>query len=300
MSSSLYRWGAVKKCILCVVGLVALVSASANADEMVSPPAQFITSPLSYLPWMGFYAGINGGYGWGNSSAAYLPNNAAALSGTCLGGGTPNKGTCIPQGDFDRNGGLAGGQVGFNWQFNRLWLAGVEADYQWSDFSGTGYSPFQLGGVGAAKTISTLAVNQSVGSFGTLRARAGALIIDSLLLYGTGGLAVGHVSQNLNLTAPATGTLTSGASSYTCTAHAACFAGSSSQTAWGWTVGAGAEYAITSKLTFKGELLYVHLEAPSATVTATANAGGTSPASFTANFSPIYFAVLRGGLNYRF
>jgi outer membrane immunogenic protein len=67
----------------------------------------------------------------------------------------------------------------------------------------------------------------------------------------------------------------------------------------GWTAGAGAEFALTTNLTLKGEALYVHLERPSAIATAI-NGAGMTPSSFTGNFSYVYFIVARGGLNYRF
>jgi outer membrane immunogenic protein len=69
---------------------------------------------------------------------------------------------------------------------------------------------------------------------------------------------------------------------------------------FGWSAGAGAEYAITTNLIFRTELLYVHLSAPTVTAIATAVAAGTSPASIAAGFSPVYFAVMRAGLNYKF
>jgi outer membrane immunogenic protein len=286
----------VKKSILRIVALFAFGMAGASAEEMSAPPSAFITAKAPYLSWTGFYAGINGGFAFGNSSIAYAPNDPAAQAGTCGGGGAP-KGQCIPSPDFRRDGALAGGQVGYNWQVNSHWLVGAEADYQWSDFNGSVSSAFRLGGVG----ITSMNASQTVSSFGTVRARAGALVIQSLLLYGTGGIAFAQVKENLAIPGVATSALTSGGFSYACTAGTSCFNGASSQTLWGWSAGAGAEFAITSNLTFKTELLYVHLEAPSAKAVATATASAvTAPASFTASFSPVYFAVLRGGLNLRF
>jgi outer membrane immunogenic protein len=286
----------VKKRILCIVALFAFGMAAASAEEMTAPPSAFITAKVPYLSWTGFYAGINGGFAFGNSSIAYAPNDPAALAGTCGGGGAP-KGQCIPSPDFRRDGALAGGQIGFNWEVNSHWLVGAEADYQWSDLNGSVNSAFRLGGVGN----TSMNASQTVGSFGTVRARAGALVLPSLLLYGTGGLALAQAKENLAIPGVATGALTSGGFSYACTAGPSCFTGASSQTLWGWSAGAGAEFAITSNLTFKTELLYVHLEAPSAKAAATATASAvTAPASFTASFSPVYFAVVRGGLNFRF
>jgi outer membrane immunogenic protein len=285
----------VKKSIACIAALFAFGIANAAAEEMAVPPSQFITATVPYLAWNGFYVGINGGFAWGNSSVAFTPNDPAAVAGTCGGGGAP-KGQCINSVDFRRDGAVAGGQFGFNWQVNSHWLVGAEADYQWSNLDGQVSSSFRLGNVGA----TTMAVSQTVESFGTVRARAGVVFAPPLLLYGTGGFAFGHVPENLSVSAGATKGLTAGNFSYACTIGTACFAGSASQTLFGWSAGAGAEYAITTNLIFRTELLYVHLSAPTVTVTATAVAAGTAPASFAAGFSSVYFAVMRGGLNYKF
>jgi outer membrane immunogenic protein len=145
-----------------------------------------------------------------------------------------------------------------------------------------------------------MVASQTVNSFGTVRARAGVVLTPPLLLYGTGGFALGQVHENLRVPAVATNGLSAGGFSYACTIGTACFAGSASQALFGWSAGAGAEYAITSSLIFRTELLYVHLSAPTATATATAAAAGTVPASIAAGFSSVYFAVMRAGLNYKF
>jgi len=286
----------VNKNILRIAAFCALgIASSAVAEEMATPPSSFVTARVPYLAWSGLYFGINGGYAWSNPSVSYAGNDPASRAGICA---APFGKTCFPAStDFNRDGGLFGGQIGYNWQFTSLWLAGVEADYQWSDLTGTANSPIQVSG---AKSLSAIAATETVHSFGTFRARLGALPFQSLLLYGTAGLAVGQVSENLTLTSASTIGSTAGGYGYSCTAGNSCFAGSASQTRVGWTAGAGAELAITSNLTLKGEALYVHLEAPSATATALNTTIGTVPSSFTGNFSDVYFFVARGGLNYRF
>ncbi len=285
----------MKKSIACISALLAFGMTSAMAEEMAVPPSQFITARAPYLAWTGFYAGINGGYAWGNSSVTFSANDPAALAGTCGGGGSP-KGQCINGVNFHRDGALAGGQFGFNWQVNSHWLVGAEADYQWSNLDGSVNSSFRLGNVGA----TNMEASQTVESFGTVRARAGVVLAPPLLLYGTGGFAFGQVHENLSVPAVATKGLIVGGFSYACTNGTACFAGSASQILFGWSAGAGAEYAITTNLIFRTELLYVHLSAPTVTATTTAVAAGTAPASIAAGFSPIYFAVMRAGLNYKF
>jgi outer membrane immunogenic protein len=288
----------VKKSIACIAALLAFGTAGATAEEMAVPPSQFITSTrVPYLPWTGFYVGINGGFAWGNSSVAFAANDPAAFAGTCGAKGTPT-GQCITSVDFRRDGAVAGGQFGYNWQVNSLWLVGAEADFQWANLDGSVSSPFRLGNVGATNMVAS----QTVDSFGTVRARAGVVLMPPLVLYGTGGFAFGQVHENLSVPAVANKVSPPGTGgfSYSCTIGTACFAGSESQTLFGWSAGAGAEYAITSNLIFRTELLYVHLSAPTVTATATAVTGATAPASIAAGFSSVYFAVMRAGLNYRF
>ena len=274
--------------------MLAFGVADAAAEELATPPSQFINERVPYLSWSGFYAGINAGYAWGNSSVTYLVNDPAAQIGV-------GAGKTVPSVDFYRDGPLAGGQIGFNWQVNSHWLIGGEADYQWSNLDGTRSSQFHLANVGAAAALSTMNVEQTVQSFGTIRARAGVVLLNSLLLYGTGGLGFADVKQKLNLVPAATSsaTVTSGGFSYTCTAGVSCFSGSGSSMRVGWTAGLGVEYAILVNLTFKTELLYLHLDAPNVVVAAT-NPGAFAPASYTASFPSTYFAVVRAGFNYRF
>ena len=289
----------MKRIFLCVIACVTLSASGALADELSTPPSLYIASPSTSRFWNGFYFGANGGYGWADSSASYTPNDAAALAGTCGGSGRPS-GQCIPFPDFRMDGGLAGGQVGYNWQINAMWLVGVETDYQWSDIKGAAGTTFRLGGVGSTNT----AVNETLNSFGTARIRLGAMPVNSLLLYGTAGFAYGRSSENFAVANPitaGTGSLSSGGFSYSCTAGGpSCFAGSASNTVWGWTAGAGAELALTAHLTLRTEFLYVDLGAPSGTALAQGNVAGTTPSSFAVGFAPVRFGLVRGGVNFKF
>jgi outer membrane immunogenic protein len=96
--------------------------------------------------------------------------------------------------------------------------------------------------------------------FGTARGRIG-YSINNLLVYGTGGLAFGEVSgQNLLL--------------------------SEDHTSFGWTVGAGAEFALTRNWSAKAEYLYVDLSNKNFTITGLPNG--------------YQFGVVRLGVNYHF
>jgi outer membrane immunogenic protein len=271
--------------------------AFAAADEMTVAPAAFITAPSGPFQWTGFYVGANGGYGGLSSSVTYSPNDAASQAGTCGGVG---RGKCIPDGGFQTAGPLAGGQVGYNWQFNPLWVTGIEADYQWANLAGQGLSTFHLGNVGAASANSNMIANQTLSSFGTVRARVGWVVVNPLLVYFTAGLAFGQVGETLTLQPAASGRLSSGGFSYACVAGASCFAGSSSQTMVGWTVSGGTDYALTSNLILRAEVLFFDLGIPRATIIAQNTVARTSPSAFTATFGPAGFIVARGGLNIRF
>jgi outer membrane immunogenic protein len=291
----------VKKNLSCVIALLTFGTAGAGADELPVRPAYFITGPTTSLPWTGVYLGVNGGYGWDHSAVAYTPNDPAAQAGTC--GGT-GKGQCIPSTNYQLNGAVAGGQIGYNWQINSMWLTGIEADYQWADITATGRTSFHLGNVGATTLSSNMITDQSVKSFGTVRVRLGAIPVNPLLLYGTGGLAFGKLSEDFNVPNPlstGSGSVSAGGFSYLCSAGGpACFAGSSSNTALGWTVGGGGEVAIANNITFKTEILYVQFDGPNGRAITQSSLAGTTPASFTATFSSVRIVVARAGINYRF
>lgn len=286
----------MKNFVLCVGLLFAIGSRVALAEELATPPSAYITSRFApFLPWSGLYVGANGGFGWGDSSTNYSPNDAAALAGTCGGAG---HGTCLISSDFTRDGAIAGGQVGYNWQITEHWLTGIEADYQWSGMSATTDSaPFHLGNVGITRAVAA----QSVQSFGTLRVRMGVIIANPLLLYATAGLAVGRVNEQVTIAGTSAVPVSAGGFSYLCSPGGpSCFLGSSEATKFGWSGGAGAEYAITSHLTFKAELLYADLGAVKTTTVAQNAVAGTTPASFTAAFPAVNFVIMRGGVNFRF
>lgn len=125
---------------------------------------------------------------------------------------------------------FVGGQIGYNYQFANNVVLGIETDLQWSDVSGT----VDVGVLG----VPLLSAGSSIDYFGTIRARLG-YAFDRFLPYITGGAAYGKTSTDVTV------------------AGIPLF--SDSSTNWGWTVGAGGEFAITNNWTFKAEYLYVDL-----------------------------------------
>lgn len=122
------------------------------------------------------------------------------------------------------NGFTGGLQLGYNYQFVNNVVLGVEADFNWADINTSGVL---VGG-----PLGGGVIDQKVDYFGTIRARLG-YAVDRFLPYITGGVAY----ANTKYTDP--------------------FGLSDSNLKWGWTAGAGIEYAITNNWTVKAEYLYL-------------------------------------------
>ena len=105
----------MNRIVLCgaVVSLLAAMPAAAAdvARPQPAAPAPLVV-PQPVFSWTGFYIGANAGYGWGTGQ------DAAGLAG------------------IDPKGWSAGGQAGFNYQFENNVVAGIEADLQGTDISG--------------------------------------------------------------------------------------------------------------------------------------------------------------------
>ena len=109
--------------------------------------------------------------------------------------------------------------------------------------------------------------------FGTVRGRLGYLPFDNLLTFITGGFAYGRVERTVTMISAGPngfGEDTTGGPGFNCLiVGAPCFAGTSSNTNTGWTIGGGLEYALWGNLTIKAEYLYVSLAGQSVTTAAT-------------------------------
>jgi outer membrane immunogenic protein len=292
------RWITTAIALVSTSGL-SLVTASA-ADLGAPAPAPIYTKappPPPVSSWTGFYAGVEGGYGMSSDPTVTFSANdpAAALFTTDV---------PIPPVSFRDSGGFGGLTAGYNWQVGRSWVLGIEADFSWSDIQGSGSSSVAPIPAPADSVVTT--VNQKLDWFGTVRPRVGWLATDSLLLYGTGGLAYGHLEESTNTVIngpiPA-GTATVGTFSISCpTTGTTCFAGSSAQNLIGWTAGAGAEFRIPgTAASLKLEYLFVDLgSGPNLKTVNTNTLAGFTPASLSGAFSQTEFQTIKAGLNWHF
>lgn len=99
-----------KFALIAVAGVLSTTAVSAADLATAYQPAAVAYSPASAFNWSGFYAGVNGGYGWGEFS----------------GGGTVER----------LNGVLGGVQLGYNHDFGGFVL-GVEGDIQLANMKQT-------------------------------------------------------------------------------------------------------------------------------------------------------------------
>lgn len=138
------------------------------------------------------------------------------------------------EGEFDLEGWALGAQAGVNFQ-SGMFVYGLEADVNWTDISGSGLVfEGEPDGPTAALDLDWM---------GSIRGRAG-VAFDQALLYGTAGFAFG--GGDLTITdLDGGGTLPGDRTSST--------------NLYGWTAGAGAEFAITENVSIRGEYAYTSL-----------------------------------------
>ena len=281
------------------------------ADMPVKAP-QAAPPPAPVYSWTGWYVGANVGYGWGRSSNNW---NFSALGDT----GKPGDPFCEPNGfalcvsgsnSNALNGVIGGFQFGYNWQTSNV-LVGLETDFQ---FSGQNGNPSFSGGWvlsdGSAAPL-TATDKEKLLWLGTLRGRVG-LIVNQWLVYTTGGLAYGRVTNDGSATLLGQ-SIGAGATPTPCPGAVGGVGGlcplgswSTGTTKAGWTVGAGAEGPVGGNWSWKVEYLFVDLGnintafptnlgafgSTSAIVGLSAGTG-TISSKFTDN-------IVRVGLNYQF
>ena len=200
--------------------------------------------PLTY-DWSGFYAGLNAGVGFNNSS---LDNDFEYTGGSDIG---PYEDVIDGFGDAltgDDTGFSGGAMLGYNWQSGSLVL-GAEADINYVGLGGSDtVDRGALFDSAFGEPPGTIDASHKLSYdgdwFGTLRGRLG-FAQDNLLLFATGGLAYGHMSVDSTLEA------SSGAES-------GIWKGSADSVNWGWTAGFGMEYGM-ERWTLGVEYLFVDL-----------------------------------------
>ena len=107
---------------ICLVATLAPIGALAGSSPS-SPMSRSLMDASPVARWVGFYVGVNAGYGGGNVDA--VSETGGGTEFYRLYGATRSS--------FRTGGALAGGQIGYNYTLNRNFLVGGETDFNWAD-----------------------------------------------------------------------------------------------------------------------------------------------------------------------
>jgi outer membrane immunogenic protein len=199
--------------------------------------------------WSGCYIGGNVGGAWADI------DQSVSLPGVIV---IPSSGRSSSV--------IGGAQAGCNWQYKPNWVFGVEGDFNWLNLKRSHDFTTTVSGEDYAGSQTT-----KLRWLTTVRARLG-YAWDRSLLYMTGGLAGGGVKSSASVAFVGGPTV---------------FSESTSDTRWGWTLGAGYEYAFTR--TISGKLEYLHFDLGNVTVV-------SSSSSWTGN-AKVSGDLVRVGIN---
>lgn len=267
---------------------------TASAADMAIKAAP-IAAPPPAFSWTGFYVGANVGGAWTPSSGGsdfgllypgfiVLPPTAPIItvfpgqSGALAGSGS-------------RSGFIGGGQAGYNWQVQQFVL-GVEADVSGADLKGSSASASRSFGPPIIPVTVTQTVTVDSGRINWMASFRGRLgfAVDRVLFYGTGGAAVAEFGG-------ATATVVNGPG-IALPAGTFISTNGGSTTRWGWTAGAGIEWAFAKQWSLAGEYRYTDFGNRGTTVNIPDGLGGTFAPVTTNGRLAVNQATLR--VNYRF
>lgn len=261
-----------------------------SADLSYRPVEMAADVELVYFS--GFYAGIHGGYGRTHDFAPVVESAGNQAPGLVSGTLAINE----QIGDED-NGFVGGAQIGYNYNFS-TWVIGAEADISFFRLKSEGsFTASQSIIMGLSDEIIEGTVSHRLNWFGTMRARAGFILDNNTMLYGTAGLAFGHTKSEMNLHSSYDTGFFGGLIEHDVLA-------SDSGMALGWTIGGGVEYALSQNWSIKAEYLYIDLGNDTFEASVTPGQVNNLPVptdtvTYTAT-SDNRFSVIRAGLNYRF
>ena len=198
-----------------------LRAASLAVGVFATPAVAAELLPEAATDWGGFYVGGQLGGAWNDTDWRYKnPNWFNTLLSD----------TVINTFDMDGSGLLGGGQAGFNYQ-SGAWVIGIEGSIAGADVSGNRRSPY-------FPTIDRY--SSEIDVLATVAGRIG-YAWDRWLAYAKGGYAGGNVALTL-------------------LDQVELIKASSDRWANGWTVGAGAEYALGASFSLALEYNYADLD----------------------------------------
>ena len=294
----------MKKIALTALAL-AISGGSALAADRPSRKAPVLAPPPPQM-WKGFHVGLNAGGIWNNNNSIQISNWPLSYDGSEPAVWAPLNGS-VSSGNS--GGFIGGGQIGYDWQVpysGMDFVTGIEADIQGIASSGANVSrnslypgPYngqtiKIPGVGtepfdwkvADYTWNNVSGSAKLQYLGTVRGRIGFLVLPTFLVYGTGGLAYGGVSINLNrsqiFNVRETQDSVSNLGGWAAFGNA-----NYSNTQVGYTAGGGFEWMFLPNWSAKAEYIYYNLGNVSVTSVMTAVPTGTAIAAGGTNQSAV-------------
>jgi outer membrane immunogenic protein len=188
---------------------------------------------------------------------------------------------------------IGGVHAGFNWQFARSFVAGVEGDWQWMNSHYLFCRQTDIASAACADNGRGFVYGGSdAKSLATIRGRFG-ITFDRLMVYGTGGVAFAEIHSSLGTNCLVNGCADQGGAS------AALSTTTTRKT--GWVAGGGIEWMLDANWMVRGE--YLHADLGNVTDVLTLDpvtgcaAGGPCGATFSRD---LRYDIVRVGASYRF
>lgn len=202
---------------------------SAFAADLAAPAAS--PDVVVETTWSGFYAGLEAGYAFADQAEYdYGIDFVNVVLDDVFD---------VLNNDVD---GLLGGVYGgFNYQTGNFVL-GLEASFATADINGSASGDLPFGFLGLGLTVET---ETDINWLATATARVGYLVSDNFLIFAKGGAAFAEIDSNGTLDGFQSGRLASL---------------EASETALGFTVGAGAEFKFAENWSAKVEYNYVRFD----------------------------------------
>lgn len=241
----------MRKILMISAAASAILSSAAVAADLparvpaVAPAPVFVASN-----WGGAYIGLTGGY-----------TTARARFNSVLGADA-----------FNINGGLVGGQIGYDHNLGNNLVLGVVGDLSWVSANGK----LCVESNGPCADDSDSWAKGKITWFGTARAKLGYALSRDVLAYVTGGAAFAGVEARITHIA---GSSDADAVSKT--------------TRMGWTVGAGLNYRVAQNWTIGAEYLYANYGSKTQTFTGSIRGAAEARVNLDQH-------VIRASLNYHF
>jgi outer membrane immunogenic protein len=228
-------------------------------------------APAPVFSWTGCYVGVQAGGGWGRTHFSDPDVQLFAPVGGFL--------------DVDRSGGLAGGQIGCNYQLASPVVIGAEVAGAWTNIKGSQNVAFT--------TPATIVAGTADSKTEWLASFTGRLGFDlnRVLLYGKGGVAFAGDKYGMNGQSTCTGLCLG--------PNPASLLFSGNETRVGWTAGAGIEWAFMDHWSAKVEYDYYDFGTDKVTFYNSSGTGLLPFAGLPANVSQRIQTVV-GAISYRF